>query len=330
MYTYYIKAKNIDENIFKERGNWKRYRNGDKLNFLFIEQSQFAPEKRFYNMEIDIENKLIYEGKDKYNLINSFLNSKVRGEKNLVMDQILIDINKQSYQTFIKDNKVYILKPVKGYAKKGIEIIENKKDFRVLYTEIRKKKDYDLWVVQEYITNPLLYLGKKFHFRCYYILTQDNKAYLYHNFTILRAKNKYKKGDYKNQDIHISRYIPEDEKIRKKLLINDENKGAFTAEEYSLIKKGLLKVHRKIKDKIDYKCYPNAKNCFQIFGSDVIFTDDYKPKLIELNASPSFDNKKLLFGSNQKPVLEGIMQEIVDKKFPPKNKIKRNNHLIKL
>ena len=278
---------------------------------------------------------LEYKGKDKYNLINSFLNSKVRGEKNLVMDQILIDINKPPFaikadQNFIKDDKIYILKPVMGYAKKGIEIIENIKDFRKLYTEIRKKKEYDLWVAQEYITNPLLYLGKKFHFRCYYILTSDNKAYLYNTFIILRSKNRYKKDDYTNKDIHISIYNPEDEKNIKKFLINDRNTGAFTKEEYSLIKKGLLKVHRKIKDKIDYKCYPNAKNCFQIFGSDVMFTDDYKPKLIELNASPSFDNKKLLFGSNQQPVLEGIMQEIVDKKFPPKNKIKRNNHLIKL
>ena len=57
MYTYYIKAENINEDIFKERGNWKRYRNGNKLNFLYIEKSQFAPEKRFYNMDIDIENK---------------------------------------------------------------------------------------------------------------------------------------------------------------------------------------------------------------------------------------------------------------------------------
>lgn len=330
MYTYYIKAKNINESIFKKRGVWKRYQKGDELNFLYIERSQFAPEKRFYSMDIGIQNSMEYEGKDKYTLINSFLNSKVRGEKNLVMDQILIDINKPSYQNFIKDDKIYILKPVMGYAKKGIEMIKNKKDFGKIYTEIKKKKEYDLWVLQEYITNPLLYLGKKFHFRCYYILSSDNKSYLYNTFIILRSKNKYKKGDYANKDIHISIYDYNDEKNIKKFLINDENKGAFTAEEYLLIKNGLLKVHRKIKDKIDYKCYSNVKNCFQIFGSDVMFTDDYKPKLIELNASPSFDNKKLLFGSNQHPVLEGIMQEIVDKEFPPKNKIKKNNYLIKL
>ena len=49
------------------------------------------------------------------------------------MDQILIDINKPPFaikadQNFIKDDKIYILKPVMGYAKKGIEIIENIKE----------------------------------------------------------------------------------------------------------------------------------------------------------------------------------------------------------
>lgn len=332
MNTFYIKADNIDEDILKKRGNWKKYQKGNHINFLYIEKSQYAPIKKFYYKNIDIENRLLISDSDKYTVVEKFLKSKTRGEKNLVSNQILINISKpdyiiKAYLNFIKDNKIYILKPVKGHAKKGIEIIEEKKDFKKIYNNIKKNKNYDLWTLQEYITNPLLYLKKKFHFRCFFIVTNQEKFYLYTTFWIFRAKDKYRKEDYKNKDIHITKYNEIDEKIKNKLLINRKNRGAFSEEEFNIIEKNIIKIHKKLKNKLTIKCYTD-KNCFQILGTDIMFTEDYKPKLLEVNKSPDFS--KPMMKTTQQPILEGIMQEIIDKKFPPKIKPEKNNYLIKL
>lgn len=334
MYTYYIKAYNIPKDILEKRGNWQEYKEGKNIDFLYVEKSQYAPEKRFYNLDIGIENKLVKEYADKYSLVKSFLKSKVRGEKNLVMNQKFISIHAKeymikAYQNFIKKDKIYILKPIKGFAKMGIKIIENQEQFREEYKRIKKEKKYEEYVLQEFIQNPLLYLGKKFHFRCFYILTNQGKAYLYSTFWIFRAKKKYKENNY-HEDIHITKYQEGDERIRKKMLVNEDNTGAFSEEEFRKIKKELIKVHKKLKDKFDYKCFTNSKCCFQIFGSDIMFTKDFKPILIEINGSPSFDKKRPMMTTTQKPLMEGIMQEIVDKIYPPLNKVEKNNYLIKL
>ena len=43
------------------------------------------------------------------------------------------------------------------------------------------------FVIQKYVQNPLLYNGKKFHFRCYSMLTATNAAYVYEKGFILSA-----------------------------------------------------------------------------------------------------------------------------------------------
>lgn len=163
----------------------------------------------------------------------------------------------------------------------------------------------------------MLYNGKKFHLRTYYIITSGGNAFLCNASELIVAKKEYKEGEYKNKDIHDTHGVPE-------YIFSDESHRGFDDEQYNKMKKDIIKLHKKFISKIGIKCYFDVNFCFQIFGADIMFTADNEIKVLELNYTPGMAD----FDSNY--LLEGIMQEIVDKKFPPKIKQPKNNNLIKL
>ena len=84
---------------------------------------------------------------------------------------------------------------------------------------------------------------------------------------------------------------------------------------------------------LDLKCYKNDEMCFNIFGSDIMITDDYQIKFIELNEQPGLATYKDSKNLNAKILFKEVLDKIVDKKYPPslskkeksiKNKIIRN------
>jgi len=40
----------------------------------------------------------------------------------------------------------------------------------------------------------------------------------------------------------------------------------------------------------DHKCYNGNSNCYQLFGADIMITDDYQVKCIEINYKPGLTN----------------------------------------
>ena len=70
-------------------------------------------------------------------------------------------------------------------------------------------------------------------------------------------------------------------------------------------------------------CYEGIDYCFNIFGLDIMFLEDFTPIFIEANITPGstwYHNR----------LLEGVMQEIVDEKIPPENRPKEVKRFIKL
>ena len=45
-------------------------------------------------------------------------------------------------------------------------------------------------------------------------------------------------------------------------------------------------IGKGLKEYMEYKCYSESKNCYQYLGMDIMITDDYKVKCIELNMRP--------------------------------------------
>ena len=94
------------------------------------------------------------------------------------------------YKYFLGPKKRYILKPDNSSFRSGIQVLDNYSDL----TQKVRKYNYHDWILQDYIENPLLMDGKKFHFRVYafYVGTEEYSAvYLMKNGFIYTTKEKY-------------------------------------------------------------------------------------------------------------------------------------------
>lgn len=326
MYTYYIHFEKANHDIFKRRGNWRKYKKGDKkIDFVYVDRYIKFDKKFLYNLDVKIENfAMILEGGNKREIVDLFL--KDPKTRKYVPNQIAFnprDIEKDVLD-FIKKGKLYIAKPVSGA--KGIKIkrIKNKKDFNSNISNFKKSvfrrdkqiKDGKNWVLQEYIEKPLLYKKKKFHIRAYVILNDSRKGFLLLPLFIILAKKEYKLSNFEDNKIHDTHSSDIEEKI------DDKNIGQFNKEQYLKIKKGIIKISKFLIKKINIKCYEKIENCFNLFGLDIMFLEDFTPIFIEANITPGTEQHNIF--------LKVIMQEIIDKKFPPKNKPGEEKRFIKL
>lgn len=189
--------------------------------------------------------------------------------------------------TVIRSKGVYIVKPV-GHgacAGVGVTVVTNDRELEeARFTLSRRFKNI---IISEYIQNPLLYEGRKFHLRMFILINSDPFSWsFWDRGKAMTAKLPYKKGDWTNKLIHDSHgettpkdiYFPED------ILPKDKYKHV-----YQQMKLILGAVAEIIKPHV--KCYEESKYCCEIFGIDFMITDDYVVKLIEINAEAGYGSK---------------------------------------
>lgn len=113
-------------------------------------------------------------------------------------------------QTFDNSNlqKPYIVKDATSFGQKGVHIVTSLEDIN----KYKHKLKHTLGIISEYITNPLLWGGKKFHFRIYVgIYVNKNgtrKVKIFNNsnyaFKVFIAKKTYKPNHFDDIDMHIT------------------------------------------------------------------------------------------------------------------------------
>jgi len=144
-------------------------------------------------------------------------------------------------------------------------------------------------MVSEYITNPLLLDGKKFHLRVYFLLSVISgitKCVFYRQYRILTAKLNYIKEDWLNREIHLSgghytkqRYnYPED--LQKEY-----------PDHFLTIEKNLNACNKTIcmaMTMANVKNYSESYAGYHLYGADIMLTDNYHPYLLEINSKPGF------------------------------------------
>jgi hypothetical protein len=184
-------------------------------------------------------------------------------------------------------NSVYIVKPV-GHgacAGVGVTVVTNDRELEDARKELTKR--FKNVIISEYIQNPLLYEGKKFHLRMYILINSEPFSWsFWDQGKAMTAKLKYKKGDWTNKLIHDSHgettpkdiYFPED--------ILPKDKYDYV---YKQMKTILGAVSEIIKPYV--RCYEESKYCCEVFGIDFMITDDYTVKLIEINAEAGYGSK---------------------------------------
>jgi len=204
-------------------------------------------------------------------------------------------------------NNVWIMKPIGKAQGKGIFLFNKLSQISDWKATAFKSGDGfkpedggpETYIAQRYLHNPYLVCGRKFDLRIYALVTSFSPLTIWlHRSGFARFSNhrfSMKQTDIKNAYIHLTNVA-----IQK----TDANYDAETGCKWSMhsLKQFLISRHgleatnkcfHEIQNVIIrsllgvQKVIINDRNCFEMYGYDVMLDDVLTPWLIEVNASPS-------------------------------------------
>ena len=269
-------------------------------------------------------------------------------------NNITNELNK--IKNLFKNNETYIYKPVAGWAGKGIEVYNNFNDFEIDFKkyiesyktrwEINKKKNKlnknriinnNYYVLQKYITNPLLYEKKKFHLRALFLYVRDDEGkhlYRLNKTRIFHAYEEYYEGNYQRKEIHDTHA----KSTSKNLFFEENYHKMMNKEQYNSVIDQIVDLSKYVFKLFNAHCYPDSKYCFEHFGIDIIITSDFKIKILEVQTTNASFVPDLHTDEDKKSetayvghyFFSSIMEVVLDKYFPPTKKFEKINGLIKI
>ena len=363
-------SKSDIKKTFKMRKNWEEFndkrikRINEKTknpDFLYVDNIYLSFNKKLRNYKAEFKNivssedkqiltnkALFYEALKKLNNINC--EKYLIPQDNINLQNIFLGKdNIDNYKKYFNGNNVGILKIIKGAAGNNIHVFEDFQKFKKYCEKIISKYNHkwnnkklnknpyanlltlNEWTLQKYINNPLLFNGRKFHLRTYFLYYKNHlgekNGYLFKLANIWTARDKYKKGDYTNKYIHDSR----GKTTNKAYFFPKDFKQRFGKENTYKIQKQLLDLHKYLLHILNANCYlKESNNCYEIFGGDIIITNNMKIKLIEYNSNfgalklPG-DNTDYMFH-----MLNESISKTVDTLLKPEKNPKLKNMFIKI
>lgn len=377
-HIYLTAAKNVPpeglERVFSKRGNWEKYdpriHKNRNIDFMYIDHqdniyNKYIQSKKSYikNFIDDDKHKVGRKNELYINLQKVLKENPKSSLKNYLLEQYSFDwalahkehkINE--YIQEIKNifektpGKVWIYKPVAGFAGRDIEIFENFKqfdnyihDFIDKYAPVwddpknkSRQASQNNWVLQEYIDKPLLFEKKKFHIRPIFLYQKNgNKkiGYMLNKIFVAHAMDNFKLDDFGNPHIHDTHF-------------KWTSTGRIFFQE-DFVKRGILdksevaRIEAQVKDLADNvfnlmnsRCYSENKECYETFGMDIMIDQTLTIKLLEVQITNIsygfFDDDRLPGYSNIfEYILDNAMETVVDPIFQPKNKIPRIGAFVK-
>lgn len=371
---YYLAfAKNVDENridkIFQKRGNWVKYNvnrdKGKQIDYIYIDHQDNIYNKKVHSYKSFLKNfidekKHVVGHKDELykNLGDTLKKNPSLSLKNYLLEQHNFDWQEIYNQNKVEKTveyikglfnknvgKVWIYKPVAGFAGQMIEIFKSFDEFYQYITQfIEKQKDIWVdpkfkekarlkvqsnWVLQEYINQPILFENKKFHIRPIFLYQKKGNrkiGYLLNRILVAHAKEDYKFDDFGNKNIHDSHFG----KTSGRLYFQDDflKLKILTKKEIEHIEEQVKDLGKYVFDLINSRCYSENKECYETFGMDIMIDSTLTIKVLEVQITNIsygfFDNDKLPGYSNIfEYILENAVETVVDPYFPPKNPIKK-------
>jgi hypothetical protein len=184
---------------------------------------------------------------------------------------------------FKKSRGKFIVKPDNGTFRRGVSIITS---YNQLYNYINKSPYKCNWILQDYVEHPLLYNGRKFHFRVYALLVRDAKdlkVYIYNKSFMYFANNKYKINAVDNESHLSGESSPDNVKVYP-----EDFTGYFGDQYVMVINEQLREI---VKNTIEpgaiyLKCrndrIPGHK-AFKLIGYDILIDKYNKCYLAEIN-----------------------------------------------
>ncbi|VDP86761.1 unnamed protein product [Echinostoma caproni] len=210
----------------------------------------------------------------------------------------------QDYNLFTEEFKrnpssTWIMKPSSKARGIGIFLINKLSEGRSGMIGSTPTCSRDTYVISRYIDNPLLIGGKKFDLRLYILVTSFRplKAYIYKLGFCRFCTVKYNSNvtELDNMFVHLTNVSIQKHGAH----YNSIHGGKWTTENFRLWLEGTKgkAVSDKLFDEIHWiivhslravaNVLINDRHCFECYGYDIIIDDNFKPWLIEVNASPS-------------------------------------------
>jgi hypothetical protein len=195
-----------------------------------------------------------------------------------------------------------IIKKNKSGQQKGVIVINSIEEYydakKILDSqELERAKIYNVKPmygmnsISEYITNPLLIEGKKFHLRTYFLLSVISGitrciVFPMSTYKIRTAKLPYVNGDWSNDDIHLTGGGFTDKRYNYIDILKKEYQNHF-----DLINKNLNDLNHMIctaLTRANIKHYPESYAGYHIYAPDIMIADNYHPYLLEINNRPGY------------------------------------------
>merc|ERR1719387_228780 len=204
----------------------------------------------------------------------------------------------------------WIMKPVGKSQGKGIflfdklnQISDWRQDPKWMRKDEKKeeeeKKEAEPYVVQKYLSDPLLIGGKKFDLRLYVLVTSyvPLVVYMYRSGFARFSHTRFSMSgaEMANAAVHLTNVA-----VQKQCENYDEKRGGkwdlHHLKLYLISKEGPEKVNDmfcEIQNIVLFsllsvqKAMIQDKHCFELYGYDIMISGDLKPWLIEVIASPS-------------------------------------------
>lgn len=206
--------------------------------------------------------------------------------------------------------RAWIAKPVGGAQGRGIEVMTDASQWQK-HNLLRVKSLSDAAapaervVMQEYVADPLLVGGKKFDLRLYVLVTSFSPLIVYtHRLGFARfTKKKFAPpADDADQVVHLTNSaIQNDAGGDASARESSPNKWSVSAlRRYLTATRGRAAADGLFRDVDRALLEPlhavqhivqqdRHRNCFELYGFDVMVTRDLRPVLLEVNSSPSLN-----------------------------------------
>merc|ERR1719373_412946 len=226
----------------------------------------------------------------------------------------------QEYNMFVEEFKkhsgsTWIMKPVGRSQGAGIFLVNKlsqiqqwrpatnwkpPKDGKDPDDDDGAKEGPELYVVQKYVDDPLLIGGKKFDMRLYVIVTSYHPLTVYMHrggfcrFSMTRYSND--KSDMSNLGQHLTNVAVQKHSGKAAYKRTGAKWDVAQFKRYVVSAAGIKTANRMMCDIESIvihslisvqKVMINDKHCFEVYGYDILIDHNYKPWLLEVNASPS-------------------------------------------
>ena len=186
----------------------------------------------------------------------------------------------------------YIIKKINTESGDGVEVVSNLQEYNNAKQKLNLVHKPEHAIISQYITNPLLIDGKKFHIRSYFLISVQSgitKCFVHDRYKIFTAKEKYQQANWLNRDIHITHQKTTDkiyEWLSDEMIADVNLSNALTDSNLNKLKSELANCQKTLAEAMclmGVKPYTESISGYHILGADLLITDDFNVYILEVN-----------------------------------------------